>query len=153
MKDLPRPQRYDVSSPVLPGLSKVIEELGEALQVAGKYLATDGQSDHWDGDLDSKMTDEVGDALAALTWFVRHNHDRISQQRVMERKYQKLAIYERWREERLMDLCPACLGSACEEGCGLSHPWYCDHSPSAYGPDAHRQCRTCGGRGRVSKDA
>lgn len=38
--------------------------------------------------------------------------------------------------------CPVCMGSACDEDCG-----YCDHWND--GPDSHKVCRRCGGRGVV----
>lgn len=151
MDELPRPERYDVGSPTLPGLSKLLEELGEVIQVGGKYLAVDGQPEHWDGNLDEMMADELGDALAAIGWFMHYNFDRIDQSRVLARREAKMFTYDRWREERLTNVCALCHGDACEEGCGQGGQRSCEMSPSAAGPDAHRACIRCGGRGRVDR--
>lgn len=50
----------------------------------------------------------------------------------------ELADRDRKREQR----CRACNGQACDEGCGR-----CDQSPSVAGPNAHRWCSRCSGRG------
>lgn len=48
-----------------------------------------------------------------------------------------------------LEVCPLCGGQACEENCGIggSSPIGCRHAND--GPDSHRVCVRCGGRGRV----
>lgn len=49
------------------GVAKLVEECGELQQVLGKRLAYWGTDDHPDGtDLSVRMTEELGDVLAAL---------------------------------------------------------------------------------------
>lgn len=65
---------YSIGSTLLPGLSKLIEEAGEVLQVAGKLLATGGNPAHWDGtDLIERLTEEIGDLQGAIEFFVLMN--------------------------------------------------------------------------------
>jgi NTP pyrophosphatase (non-canonical NTP hydrolase) len=55
-----------------PGISKLVEECGELVQVMGKLMAIAGQTDHWSGDLRKMLVEEMGDVAAALI-FVRDN--------------------------------------------------------------------------------
>ena len=40
------------------------------------------------------------------------------------------------------EVCPTCMGDACEEGCGEC--WY-----ASVGPDSHKVCHRCRGAGVV----
>ena len=53
-----------------PGLAKLLEEVGEFSQVAGKLIATDGDPEHWDGDgsLIDRLVEELADMKAAISW-------------------------------------------------------------------------------------
>lgn len=66
------------------GVSKFVEEAGEALQVAGKLMGTQGAANHWDGtDLHERMTEEMSDVLAAadLVVFLNLNGDAVEERR------------------------------------------------------------------------
>lgn len=61
---------YSIGSPNWNGLSKLIEEAGEVIQVAGKILGAGGACVHWDGsDLAERLADEIGDLRAAIKFF------------------------------------------------------------------------------------
>src|ERR1700722_7934464 len=65
---------FAIGSKVWPGLSKLIEECGEVVQVCGKLLGTGGASAHWDGsDLRERLTEEIADVLAAARFVILHN--------------------------------------------------------------------------------
>lgn len=51
-----------------PGVSKLLEEMGELSQVLGKLMGSRGDTNHWSGDLKTKLIEEMGDTLAALTF-------------------------------------------------------------------------------------
>jgi NTP pyrophosphatase (non-canonical NTP hydrolase) len=73
VSDTERP--YAIGSETWPGLSKLVEECGEVLQVAGKLMGTGGQVEHWDGtDLRERMTEELADLLAAID-FLQYMND------------------------------------------------------------------------------
>lgn len=58
---------YAIGSAHWPGLSKLVEELGELGQVLGKIVATNGEADHWDGtNLHRRVEAEIADVLAAI---------------------------------------------------------------------------------------
>jgi hypothetical protein len=84
---------FSIGSTTWPGTTKVIEEAGELLQVLGKLLVTDGTAQHWDGDLEPRIVEEVGDLMAALSYFASENlqhHEvtaRIEKKRVLFRKW------------------------------------------------------------------
>ena len=51
------------------GLAKLVEEIGELTQVAGKKMAyTDGNHPDGKGDLNSRMQEEMGDVVAAIAF-------------------------------------------------------------------------------------
>lgn len=83
-----------------PGISKLIEEAGEVVQVCGKLLATQGETQHWDGPpLDERLADELGDLLAAI-YFVRE-HCPVSADAIEQRALDKLRLFEKWHSEQL----------------------------------------------------
>lgn len=86
---------FQLGSRVWPGLAKVIEETGEVMQAGGKLLATGGGESHWDGyNLREWLSDEVADAIAALTWFARANG--LTNAEFNARIERKMAQYEEW---------------------------------------------------------
>lgn len=92
---------YSIGSDLLPGLSKLIEECGEVMQVAGKLLATGGDSEHWDGsDLIARMEDELGDLRAAIRFVVMVTESPFSDQRVGRREALKYRQFEDWHDEQ-----------------------------------------------------
>jgi hypothetical protein len=64
---------YSIGSKIWPGTSKVIEECGELLEVAGKLMGSGGDTAHWTGDLRSRLLDELADASAAIHFFASVN--------------------------------------------------------------------------------
>lgn len=64
---------YCIGSDEWNGLSKLIEELGELQQVCGKLIGSEGSLDHWSLDLLSKFIEELGDAYAAMEFFITKN--------------------------------------------------------------------------------
>lgn len=93
------PGPYSIGSGHLPGLSKLVEELGELGQVLGKYLGAGGHPHHWDGsNLDRRAEAEMGDVLAAIQFFVEANPDRFAPNVVEARAIEKLDLFRLWHE-------------------------------------------------------
>ena len=90
---------YAIGSNVWPGMSKLIEEMGELQQVLGKLIAIGGASTHWDGsNLVDRVEEEVGDVMAALTFFIEQNH--LSSSAINERVMLKLDLFRTWHSEQ-----------------------------------------------------
>jgi hypothetical protein len=87
------------------GLSKLIEETGELLQVAGKLMGSRGVTDHWSGDLRAKLVEELGDAVGAIGFFVEKNLTAAEQQAVGDRTALKFERFQQWHIED-PDPCP-----------------------------------------------
>lgn len=82
-----------------PGISKLIEECGEVLQVAGKLIGTGGETIHWDGsDLVKCFADELGDLCAAIS-FVLDANPQIDPGRVAQRAADKIKAFREWHED------------------------------------------------------
>lgn len=65
---------FSLGGPIWPGLSKLLEECGEVVQVGGKLIGAAGVCDHWDGtNLKERMEDELADLSAAIDFFVARN--------------------------------------------------------------------------------
>lgn len=64
---------YCIGSDEWNGLSKLIEELGELQQVCGKLIGSEGNPDHWSGDLRAKFIEEMSDVYGALYFFLVKN--------------------------------------------------------------------------------
>lgn len=94
------PIPYAIGSKHWPGLSKLIEELGELLQVAGKLMATGGDPNHWSGDLIAMFEEELGDAEAAIDFFVDRNADKINHEAVTSRRMFKYDLFDGWHENQ-----------------------------------------------------
>lgn len=89
---------YSIGGAPWPGLSKLVEEAGEVLQVAGKLIGTGGAENHWDGtNLRDRMHEEIGDLLAACQFVSDHNG--LDATRIFARMQEKLALYEKWHRE------------------------------------------------------
>jgi NTP pyrophosphatase (non-canonical NTP hydrolase) len=86
---------FSIGGQVWPGISKLIEECGEVIQVAGKLLGSRGEPKHWDGsDLQERMQEELGDLLAAASFVIQRNG--LDAEAIESRRIQKLATFERW---------------------------------------------------------
>jgi NTP pyrophosphatase (non-canonical NTP hydrolase) len=65
---------FSIGSGVWPGVSKLVEEVGELGQVLGKLIATHGAAEHWDGtNLRQRLIEEMGDVLAAVDFVGQMN--------------------------------------------------------------------------------
>lgn len=90
---------YSIGSDNWPGLSKLIEECGEVLQIAGKLIATSGELKHWDGsNLADRLVEELGDLSAAIEFVVDTND--IEWSAVSSRWRSKLATFHQWHREQ-----------------------------------------------------
>jgi NTP pyrophosphatase (non-canonical NTP hydrolase) len=77
------------------GISKVIEECGEVLQVIGKLVAVHGEERHWNSkNLHQDLEDEIADLLAAIT-FARETNC-LDGERFDQRVAKKLARFRAW---------------------------------------------------------
>lgn len=92
---------FSIGSDVWPGTSKVIEEMGEALQVLGKLIGTGGDPTHWDGsDLRERLVEELGDVLGAIWFFTLCNLSVQELIDVNERSDAKRLLFEQWHAGR-----------------------------------------------------
>lgn len=93
---------YSLGSKNWPGLSKLVEECGEVLQIAGKLMGTGGAIEHWDGKgpLDVRMAEEVCDLFAAARAFFQLNgFDGIPV--YMQRELHKYHLFLKWHSDNL----------------------------------------------------
>lgn len=91
---------FSIGSGVWPGTSKVIEEMGELQQVLGKLIAVAGDTKHWDGDLRTRLIEEIGDLSAAIVFFNIENLTLDEVRQVQERAEKKLALFRQWHAEQ-----------------------------------------------------
>ncbi len=86
---------FDIGSRRWPGISKLIEECGEVVQVCGKLIASRGEVLHFDAsNLRDRLQDEIADVLAAcrfVTAFCGLDIELIE-----ERAAAKLALFTHW---------------------------------------------------------
>ncbi len=81
------------------GLAKLIEELGELQQIAGKKLACPNTDIHWDGkgSLKIRMQDEVADVIAAIRLVIK-THE-LSEDYISIRAEDKFHLFEKWHSD------------------------------------------------------
>lgn len=91
---------YSIGSNVWNGMSKLIEEMGELNQVLGKLMGSDGNVDHWSGDLTEKLVEECGDVTAALNFFVSKNLSEENQERTLDQAMRKYELFEEWNRDK-----------------------------------------------------
>lgn len=91
---------FMIGADTWPGLAKLIEELAEAGQIAGKIIAyPSGAHPDGAGELTDRLLAELGDVDAAIGYLLEAN--RLDFRVLSERSYRKLALFRRWhREER-----------------------------------------------------
>jgi len=87
---------YCIGSDEWNGLSKLIEELGELQQVCGKLIGSQGESNHWSGDLHAKFIEELGDVYASLDFFVDMNFSPEMQKDIYTRAFVKNTTFRKW---------------------------------------------------------
>lgn len=89
---------FSIGADRWPGLTKLVEEAGEMLQVVGKIMATGGEVEHWDGsNLADRLTDELGDLLAAIYYVA--DKSEISRVAVSRRRATKTDRFVGWHNE------------------------------------------------------
>lgn len=92
--------KFNIGASEWPGLSKLAEEAGEALQVVGKIIGADGSRNHWDGsNLYDRLAEEVADLMAACEFVAKHN--KIDGPALRQRIAHKLALFEKWHADEL----------------------------------------------------
>lgn len=90
-----------IGSDIWPGGAKLIEELGEVGQVMGRLVAFPDVIDtnHPDGsNLLIRMQEELGDLMAAISFFVESN-PVIDQQAINSRCLEKLIRFRGWHDD------------------------------------------------------
>lgn len=90
---------YCIGSDDWNGLSKLIEELGELQQVCGKLIGSEGNTDHWSGDLRAKFIEEIGDVYASLNYFTTKNFSSEDRNHIIIRMHMKEATFQEWNKE------------------------------------------------------
>jgi NTP pyrophosphatase (non-canonical NTP hydrolase) len=89
---------FCIGSKKWPGLSKLIEECGELLQVAGKLIGSEGKVKHFDGsDLKERLEEELSDVRAAMVFFIQTNG--LNGGKIDTRARQKLEMFHTWHAE------------------------------------------------------
>lgn len=88
---------FSIGSDTWPGISKLIEECGEVVQIAGKLIATGGRTDHWSGlDLGCELETEIGDLLGAIDFVRQHNGHLIRNHVIEARRDEKRQLFDDW---------------------------------------------------------
>lgn len=89
---------YSIGSTVWPGISKLIEEMGEVQQLLGKLMGGGG-TEHWQGDLRPKLIEELGDIVAATGFFTAHNFTSRERTAIADRAAKKLGVFDGWHSD------------------------------------------------------
>lgn len=91
--------KFYIGAASWPGLSKVVEEGGELLQVAGKLIGSGGSTAHWSGDLRPMLVEEIADVWAALDFFVMRNLEDFECVAISRRRQSKFHQFMKWDRE------------------------------------------------------
>jgi NTP pyrophosphatase (non-canonical NTP hydrolase) len=96
-RDIP----FRIGSRVLPGMTKLIEEMGEVTQVIGKIMGLGSMGLHWDGTvLRDELADELGDLIGAIGFMTARNPE-IDWDRINIRAKRKQARFDQWHRNIL----------------------------------------------------
>lgn len=90
---------FSIGGQLWPGLSKLIEECGEVMQVGGKLIGSEGRTDHWSGDLNQMLIEELGDLAAAMEFFATINN--LDDEAIGRRREQKFDRFMQWHRDTL----------------------------------------------------
>ena len=91
--------KFSIGATEWPGISKLIEESAEVLQVTGKLMGTGGAVDHWDGsNLRDRLQEEIADAQAAQQFVIETNE--LDHAAIAARARDKLELFRRWHREQ-----------------------------------------------------
>jgi len=89
------------------GLTKLMEECGELVQICAKKIAYYDSDDHPDGkgSMITRMTEEMGDVLAAIDFVARKW--QISEDALAARRLKKRELFIEWdnRDSNIADAC------------------------------------------------
>ncbi len=86
---------FDIGSRKWPGISKLIEECGEVVQVCGKLIGNRGEIVHWNvPDLKVALEEEIADVLAACRFVIAKCG--LDQYAIVVRANKKQLQYETW---------------------------------------------------------
>lgn len=130
---------YTIGSDVWPGLSKVIEEMGEALVVLGKIIGTGGETEYWGGrDLRPEILEELADVRGSIAYFSEHNFTDDEVEELLTRSEMKRDRFNDWHNNGHDPLTRTRSGRV---GICSVHPGEHEIVPS--GPDTAGRC--CGG--------
>jgi len=89
---------YSIGSDQWNGLSKLMEEAGEVIQVGGKIIGAGGEEIHFDGsNLRERLIEELGDLQAAVKFVVRENG--LDWAAIRERERKKMKLFSKWNAE------------------------------------------------------
>lgn len=89
---------YSIGSNKFPGLTKLVEESGELLQVIGKIMAAGHDGTHWDGNnLRIELEKELADLKAAILFYEKENE--VSRDRIYNRMIMKYNLFQKWHTE------------------------------------------------------
>ena len=91
---LPRKTMFALGAEEWPGGAKVVEEAAEVIQVVGKLMATYGDPNHWSGDLNHMLVEELGDLTAAMSFFIEES--RLDSDAIDARCAEKLRLFRAW---------------------------------------------------------
>jgi|SRR4051812_38532072 len=86
----------------LPGLAKMVEENGEALQIIGKINQIGHDGFHWDGKkqtLRERLEDELADQMAAISFYCEVNE--LDMDKIDKRIKKKHKRFHRWHKNVL----------------------------------------------------
>lgn len=86
-----------------PGISKLVEEMGEVNQIIGKLMATHGSVKHWDSEvsLRDRLQEELADLQAALMFVMVVN--AFDMEAIDARASEKMRLFAQWHDEGLSD--------------------------------------------------
>jgi hypothetical protein len=84
-----------VGSPNWPGLFKLAEEMNELGQILMKIAAAEG-TQHWAGDLEPDLTEEIGDVTASLIYFKKYSLVADQRRRASDRAHEKYERFSYW---------------------------------------------------------
>lgn len=78
-------------------MSKLVEEIGELGQVLGKLMGSRGDINHWSGNLNDMLYEELSDVEASIAFLVEKC--ALDKARIADRVAMKLARFEGWHEK------------------------------------------------------
>lgn len=98
--DAAQDSKFHIGADQYAGLTKVVEESGEACQAIAKLMASQGWPHHWDGtNLIDCIRDEMADLAAAID-FVMLINPEFDWHPFIRRREEKKALFLEWHKEQ-----------------------------------------------------